>query len=330
MTQDRQRLSILTTPLFLSSLLILILNDHVFKAFFPCWLTGKVSDFAGLFAFAITLYAILPKHKRTSLFLGALAFIWWKSPLSSTIIDWWNSMIPLTINRTVDYTDLFALPMLPLAYWISSKPLWHIRLKIPAIIPLLIAFIAFSATSYTDEHDYEASYEFDCPKTELLKALNDRRKKLDPMAIPLSFHVENANDIFPNYLTGSSEKGPEQDTLWYHKSYVAFEEFPADENDDYATYYEWVRDTIYIDQNGYFILQIPAKAYMQESNTSYCDFIPGKVRIEGGENSSRLSLIKVAIHNCMGIFEREAKKNEKENLKTAFEIEFVEQMTRCK
>lgn len=45
----------LGNPVFLIALFILILNDWVLKHTFNNTLTGKLSDFAGLFAFAFFL-----------------------------------------------------------------------------------------------------------------------------------------------------------------------------------------------------------------------------------------------------------------------------------
>lgn len=48
---DRQSL-LLANPVFISSLLLLLLNDFVFKPVYHNWLTGKLSDFCGLIAAA--------------------------------------------------------------------------------------------------------------------------------------------------------------------------------------------------------------------------------------------------------------------------------------
>ena len=46
-------------PWVLLSILILLLNDHVLKSSVPSWLTGKLSDFAGLFFFPFLLGVIV-------------------------------------------------------------------------------------------------------------------------------------------------------------------------------------------------------------------------------------------------------------------------------
>jgi hypothetical protein len=60
---------LLAHPAFLASLALWLLNDHVLKAAFGSWLTGKLSDVAGLSAFPVVLAAtaelFLPRAART-------------------------------------------------------------------------------------------------------------------------------------------------------------------------------------------------------------------------------------------------------------------------
>ncbi|MFP2927862.1 hypothetical protein ACLESO_22230 [Pyxidicoccus sp. 3LG] len=50
--------SALLHPLVLGSVALLLLNDHVFKARWPSWWTGKLSDLAGLVMFPLLLQAL--------------------------------------------------------------------------------------------------------------------------------------------------------------------------------------------------------------------------------------------------------------------------------
>ena len=52
----------LVQPLTLASVALLLLNDHILKWLIPSWLTGKLSDFAGLFFFPylVLAFASLP------------------------------------------------------------------------------------------------------------------------------------------------------------------------------------------------------------------------------------------------------------------------------
>src|SRR5687768_980006 len=51
--------ALLFHPLTLVSVLVLVLNDHYLKAAFPSALTGKLSDFAGMFAAPLVLYSAI-------------------------------------------------------------------------------------------------------------------------------------------------------------------------------------------------------------------------------------------------------------------------------
>src|SRR3990170_664811 len=56
---DRLALTALGHPLSLGAVALLLLNDHVFKQAFPSILTGKLSDFAGLFFFPFLLAVLV-------------------------------------------------------------------------------------------------------------------------------------------------------------------------------------------------------------------------------------------------------------------------------
>ncbi|MGB5169637.1 MAG: hypothetical protein WBN35_10890 [Acidimicrobiia bacterium] len=46
-------------PYFPAALVVLIVNDHVLKAAYPGWLTGKASDFAGLIVFPLMILSAI-------------------------------------------------------------------------------------------------------------------------------------------------------------------------------------------------------------------------------------------------------------------------------
>ncbi|MCP4580716.1 MAG: hypothetical protein GY839_03815 [candidate division Zixibacteria bacterium] len=58
--------NMLFNPIFLLALALLLLNDHLLKAAYPGWLTGKLSDFAGLFVMAVFAYAVMSAINRLS------------------------------------------------------------------------------------------------------------------------------------------------------------------------------------------------------------------------------------------------------------------------
>ena len=104
----------LTTWPFVLSLLALLLNDLWLKYAFPGLVTGKLSDVAGIGVVTMLLVAMYPRHRLPAYALLAASFAYWKSPLSRPLIEAMNAYLPFTTARTIDYTDLFALLVMPL------------------------------------------------------------------------------------------------------------------------------------------------------------------------------------------------------------------------
>jgi len=161
----------LTSYWFLIGLTTLLLNDFVFKELYGNWLTGKISDFAGLFIFPLFWTALLPRHKKKIFWLTGLFFIYWKSSYSQNLIDAWNACGLLSISRVIDYTDLIALTILPIAYDFESKKEIIKSIRTSPIIPLTIAAFSFLATTYSTDIDTEKEYSFDFPKDTLMKRI---------------------------------------------------------------------------------------------------------------------------------------------------------------
>ncbi len=108
----------------LGAVFLLLLNDHVLKAstILPQWLTGKLSDFAGLFFFPLLLVALV----RALALVAMRPLPRWSGPwgwgavlatgsvftacklwpaFNQAFTPWWGAMV-------LDPTDLWALPML--------------------------------------------------------------------------------------------------------------------------------------------------------------------------------------------------------------------------
>jgi hypothetical protein len=115
--------AMLTSWVFVSSLAVLLINDHVLKQAYPGFVTGKLSDFAGIAVVALPLFAAFPRRTLAIYLAIVAAFLWWKSPASSAFISFMNEASPLNIGRTVDYRDLLALAILPLcSRYAASRP----------------------------------------------------------------------------------------------------------------------------------------------------------------------------------------------------------------
>lgn len=155
-------------------------------------LTGKLSDFTGIFVLAVVLQQFFP-GKKAVIYTGiTLFFMYWKSPLAQPLIDWCNYSLSLPVTRVVDYTDLIALVMLVPAYYLQPvhyqgtfPSLW---LKLPV---LAFTFLAIAATSmpmrqlYTYPNNYV--YVHESFKTKLSR--ESMLHRLDSLRI--SYHVDS-------------------------------------------------------------------------------------------------------------------------------------------
>jgi hypothetical protein len=136
-------------PVSLLCIVLWGLNDHVFKALYGNWLTGKLSDLTGLvafplFAFSLWQLALIvsgaqrPVRSRELLAIlagtgtllaaskltsqGAFVYALWvgfthePSATLCTPVD-----IAARVQHTQDPTDLIALPMLGVAWWIARR-----------------------------------------------------------------------------------------------------------------------------------------------------------------------------------------------------------------
>ncbi len=135
---------VLLHPAALTALGLLLLNDLYLKSEYPGQIAWKLSDFAGLAAFPVLLFALaeitlslghrnsvlLPCHWMWFLAGGtAVAFTLIKSiPALAAIAEKANDVVlgPVLGSRgptifTQDPTDLLALPAILVAVWVGNR-----------------------------------------------------------------------------------------------------------------------------------------------------------------------------------------------------------------
>ncbi len=140
-------------PVALAAVVTLVVNDHVFKAAAPGWLTGKLSDIAGLLFFPLFLHAVATGVVRARvdprrLLVAAIvvtgsAFAAVKvAPVAAEayrvglgMLQWplaalatWTTGVPgyegpPRVSLSRDPTDLIALPVLALSYLVGVRAL---------------------------------------------------------------------------------------------------------------------------------------------------------------------------------------------------------------
>jgi len=169
--------SIYTTwPLYLS-VAVLILNDHYYKEAYPSWITGKLSDFAGIFLIVLLLRSIAPNHIHKITAGVIIIFAFWKSTYSQPLIDSINAYSSIKIGRVVDLTDLLAFSMIPVAHFVSTYGhKYKINLNLVELlkIPVIIATVlAITGTSVViPHHNYTIRKESEEQKIERVKSIS--------------------------------------------------------------------------------------------------------------------------------------------------------------
>jgi hypothetical protein len=143
-------------PLTLASIGLLLLNDHVLKTAMPSALTGKLSDFAGLFFFPFLLAAFLSlpldRLRLPSRRTAALAF--GLTLLGFTLIKtlpWANALTVAALTRLLgwpvqiarDPTDLLALTVL----WPAWRLWIHLERTPSQKPPGKVAYLALGLAS---------------------------------------------------------------------------------------------------------------------------------------------------------------------------------------
>jgi hypothetical protein len=154
------------------SLLLLVLNDHFLKGggLLPGWLTGKLSDVAGLVVAPVVLAVLLRTRSKVgfalcqasaAMFLGALQV----SPLFA---EAWSAMfawLGIGWHTTPDPTDMIAFVVLPLAWRIlvpvmAARVAHHAPRRVAEVLLFPTAAVFLMATSPTPCADlFESSEE---------------------------------------------------------------------------------------------------------------------------------------------------------------------------
>ncbi len=138
-------------PIFIVCLMTLLINDFYLKQTFSNALTGKISDFVGLIIFPIFITCIFPKTKKWISIATGILFIIWKTPIVTPFIETINQILHLKIQRVIDYSDYWALFVLPFTHKIinQDKKLTFNSSKLLNFIKIGLASLSFFAICAT-------------------------------------------------------------------------------------------------------------------------------------------------------------------------------------
>jgi len=158
-------------PLFWIALTVLLINDHILKQVhvLPGVVTGKLSDFAGMLVAPVVLTALLRLHgraKRMAAFacVGAAFTAIKLSRPCADLVETVTANTPLPWRLWCDPTDLVALSMLPLAWWLCRKRgETALGVRLASCLQaggLVLGVFACAATSSSDERYVGTAFLF--------------------------------------------------------------------------------------------------------------------------------------------------------------------------
>jgi hypothetical protein len=151
-----KNLNRLAHPVFLVSLLILLLNDFILKTVFHNYLTGKLSDFAGLLAFPFFWSVLFPKRTKEIHIAVALFFVFWKSSFSEAFIDFFG------FYRVVDFSDNIALISILVSFWLLKQEsvIYKVQPVFLKLIFLLSCFFFVATTQKPRPETFEDGFRY--------------------------------------------------------------------------------------------------------------------------------------------------------------------------
>ena len=140
----RARIELLASPVFVGSVIVLAVNDHLLKNLAPGFVTGKLSDFAGLFVVTVLL-GVLTQSRVLAVVSGGLGFVALKTIPIVAI-----AAAPILGGRTLlDSSDLVALLVLAPAWWWLGRHQSVRQGEARAVLGVLGALVAMTTVTAT-------------------------------------------------------------------------------------------------------------------------------------------------------------------------------------
>ncbi|MEU4324189.1 hypothetical protein [Nonomuraea dietziae] len=145
--QPGMRYAWLCHPVTLVSVIVLLVNDHLLKQAWPGFVTGKLSDVAGLLV-APPLLALLLRRRADAaavLLTGALFAAVKTTETGAEAASQAWTLVAGHSRVLADPTDLLALPALALAWWVRRHA-HEVPTRTRTLIALPLAVLAVTAT----------------------------------------------------------------------------------------------------------------------------------------------------------------------------------------
>ncbi|MEU8379692.1 hypothetical protein, partial [Streptosporangium sp. NPDC048865] len=109
-------------PLTVIAVVILLLNDHLFKSLWPGPVTGKLSDVAGLIVAPPLLNLLIRRPCASILLTGAVFTLVKTTTVGAALASQAWTLVWGPSRVLADPVDLVALPALYVAWWTWRHP----------------------------------------------------------------------------------------------------------------------------------------------------------------------------------------------------------------
>jgi hypothetical protein len=184
------KFQLLTDKIFILGLILLLTNDFFLKAEFAGPVTGKLSDISGLFIFPFFWSVFFEKQKLKIYILTACAFVMWKLPVTSGIINSFNDAFGTSFSRVIDYTDLLAMCVMPVSYWhLNRKLMSGENYSAVTVAPILIGSISLFAFVASSQPTKEVKPNMQIRKTFVVNV--DKRELFEDILEPATGTSDN-------------------------------------------------------------------------------------------------------------------------------------------
>ncbi|GAA3411988.1 hypothetical protein [Streptosporangium vulgare] len=148
-------------PLTVIAVVVLLLNDHLFKPLWPGAVTGKLSDVAGLIVAPPLLNLFIRRPRASVLLTGVVFGLVKTTAVGAALASQAWTLVWGPSRVLADPVDLIALPALCLAWWIWKHPDARAVRLARAVVVIPVTVLAVAATGQTSVFKPYSAYAVD-------------------------------------------------------------------------------------------------------------------------------------------------------------------------
>ncbi|WP_405145246.1 hypothetical protein OG589_00830 [Sphaerisporangium sp. NBC_01403] len=137
-------------PLTVIAVVLLLLNDHLFKPLWPGTVTGKLSDVAGLIVAPLLVNLFICRPRVSVLLTGAAFTLVKTTAIGAALASEAWTLVWGPSQVLADPTDLIALPALYVTWWTWNHPEARAVRLARAVVVIPVTVLAVAATGQVE------------------------------------------------------------------------------------------------------------------------------------------------------------------------------------